>query len=176
MDNQRKRQVPVNDLDFNYMVTDTKWGKPDVSNTFQAYLSEERKVLIPAGVKYLDPSTNEEKVSDGSVIAYETNYLWDRLQFLTQDVRLGNLNPLLGEDKYCQYYLNLAGDLLQEGMKKSFVVALSRAGTVLEVSQSKGGFFRKNLVTFRHKQTTQAIEPPKKNLFGSGGKKQYGQG
>jgi len=161
-----KRIVPQNDLDFNYIVTDTRWGKPDMSAEFKEYLSDKKKVIIPKGARYLDPKTGEEKESDGTVLAYETEYLWERLQFLSQDLRLGNLNPLLGETAYCQYYVNLANDLLQEGYKHSFIIAITRVATVIELSQSNRGFLRKNLTTFRHKQTVTQNEPPKRTIFG----------
>lgn len=162
--NEYKRTVPQNDLDFQYIVTDTKWGKPDMSPSFKNYLSQEKKVLLPSGTKYL--FNGEEYISDGNVVAFETEYLWERLQFLTQDIRLGNLNPLLGETAFCQYYIDLAGDLMQEGYKKSFSIALSRSAVVLELSQSNKGFLRKNMGTFRHKQEITNKEPPRRSIFG----------
>jgi hypothetical protein len=61
-------------------------------------------------------------------------------------MRLANLSK--DELRYCQHFIDLAGDLLQDGKRTAFVIGLSRAVTVLELSQSKGGFLRKRFGTF----------------------------
>lgn len=73
-----------------------------------------------------------------------------------------------GEVAYCQYYLDLAGDLLQNNAIKPFLIALSRAASMLELSQSKGGFLRKRMNTLSQEHISQELEPKKQKLFGKG--------
>jgi len=76
--------------------------------------------------------------------------------------------------QYVQYYIDLAADLLQSGHYKPFLIALSRAATRMELSQSKGGFLRKEMNTFTSKNINEDAEPPKKSLFGGQQKQQGG--
>lgn len=166
------RKVPISDLDFNYMVTDTVWGKQDINSELKKQLVRTRKVIIPKGERYANEK-GEAKISDGTIEGIETESLWDTMAFYTQDMRLGYLNPWYGETKYCQYYLNLASDLLQERMVGAFIVALSKVATALELSQSNHGFLRRNMNTFTQKSQQQLIAPPKRSLFGKAPKETF---
>lgn len=145
----QKRTVPQSELDLNMLVTDGVWGKaevpPELKNKLQKYFigkNEEGKPEV----------TNES--------------LWGLLGFYTRDMRLANLAVKDGELAYVQYYIDLANDLLQADMIEPFLISLSRAATRLELSQSKTGFLRKQMNTFRQESVHQEIEPPKKSLFG----------
>jgi len=133
------REVPVNELDLQLQTTNPKWGDY-ISPEFRARLMTESKT--------------EDELK-----------LWELLQFYTRDVRLGNLSAT--ELNYCRYYLDLAADCLENQYKNSFIIALSRAVTVLETSQSKGGFLRKLFGTVRHEsESIERREPIKRGLFG----------
>jgi hypothetical protein len=143
-----KRTVPQSDLDFNLMTTDPVWGSANISTELKKKLSE----------------TIEGIDTEGNV-KYKETELWGLLNFYTRDVRLGNLRAW-DELPYVQYYLDLAGDFLQSDMIKPFLIALSRAATKIELSQSKNGFLRRRMNTFTKESFNTESEAPKKNLFG----------
>lgn len=145
-----RRVVPQSGLDWNMMLTDTMWGSQQIS-------------------KQLKEKIRQRTVRDDGMIDKEA--AWELLSFYTRDVRLANLNVLTGEVSYCQYYLDLAGDFLREGFPEAFATSLARAATVLELSQSKGGFLRKRQNTLTTENLQGEIEPQKKRLL-FGAKKQ----
>ena len=149
----QRRTMPQSELDLSLMTTDSVWGKPEVSPELKERLNK----------LYTTVNENNEE-------AFTISSLWGLLGYYTRDMRLANLSVAMGEVQYCHYFLDLAGDMLQAGMIEPFVICLSRVATVLELSQSKGGFLRKQQNTFRHEQTKEQIEPAKKSLFGTGKK------
>lgn len=149
-----KRMLPRSDLDFNLMTTDAVWGSPYISEALRERVS---KYFVSYNEK------NEEIVTKDD--------LWGLLGFYTRDMRLANLSMFNGELNYCQYYLDLANDFLQANMIEPFLICLSRVATVLELSQSKGGFLRRRMNTFTSEHFQGDIEPKKKSLFGAGPKK-----
>lgn len=152
---QKIRTVPNSELDLNLMLTDSVWGKQDVSKELKDKL-----------MRYYS-----EEQSDGSKKITKES-LWGLLGFYTRDMRLGNLSDM--ELKYCQFYIDLANDLLEEDFIKPFLIALSRAATVLELSQSKNGFLRVKQNTLRQETVHQEIEPPKRGFFGGAKKSNEG--
>lgn len=144
-----RRSVPQSDLDFNLMTTDPVWGSQGIDETL-------REKLKKATVRYDE---------QGQPI-YDKEELWGLLNFYTRDMRLANLSKFDGEVIYVKYYLDLAGDFLQSDMIQPFIICLSRAATVLELSQSKNGFLRRRMNTFTQEQFKSEMEPPKKKLFG----------
>ena len=149
-----RRITPQSDLDLSFMTTDSVWGKNEVS--------EELRERLNKALTTVDADGNTGTTIDS---------LWGLLGFYTRDLRLANLNSQ--ELKHCQYYLELASDLLLAGFPESFMICISRVAGVTELSQSKNGFLRKNNNTFRTEQMQGDIEPPKKDLFG-GKSKQRG--
>lgn len=149
------RVLPLNDLDLQLMTTDSVWGKAEVPPELKDRLNR------------IYTSQDEQGQQEQTIES-----LWGLLGFYTRDMRLANLNPLLGEVFYCQYFLDLANDLLQAGMIEPFLISLSRVATILELSQSKNGFLRRKMNTFTQERISKD-EPPKKQLFGVG-KKQGG--
>lgn len=143
----QKRSVPQSDLDYNLMTTNPVWGDPQINAELRAKLSQIR----------------QEKNEQGESEIKKEN-LWSLLNFYSRDMRLANLSR--EEILYIQYYLDLAGDLLQSDMVRSFLICLSRAATVLELSQSKHGFLRRRMNTFTQEQFKTEMEPPRKKLFG----------
>lgn len=138
---QPRRIMPQSELDLNLMMVDGVWGKPEVSMELKNRLKQV-----------------------GGETAVES--LWGLLGMYTRDMRLANLSTFDGELDYVSTHLDLAHDFLQSNMTGSFMVALSRAATRLELSQSKGGFLRKRMHTFTQESKTGEIEPAKKSIFG----------
>lgn len=160
-DGKQSRTLPISDLDFSLMTTDNLWGKHDVPDSFKQKLK-----------KYYKTVTTDK---DGKVTEeIETDSLWDLLGFYTRDMRLANLSVMHGEVEYCRFHLDLANDLLQSNFVRPFLITLSRVATVLEISQSKGGFLRKQMNTFTEQKMSGEMEPPKKSLFGGSGKRKEG--
>jgi len=153
----QSRSLPTSDLDLNLMITDNVWGRPEVSKELKETLNQ----------------YYSQKDEEGNTI-YKSSSLWGLLSYYTRDIRLGNLSVWDGELALCRYYLDLAGQLLYAGLIEAFLVALSKAITIIETSQSKGGFLRKAMNTLRQEHLNQNIEPPKKGFFG--GSKKEGQG
>jgi hypothetical protein len=159
-----KRPLIRSELDLQLMTTDSQWGRDDVNSTFREKIIRRYGYLKPKldnqgnpifinGV----PQTDLEVTDEG---------LWGLLGFYTRDMRLGNLNKFDGEVFYCTYYLDLAGDYLQAGMVEPFLICLSRVASVLEISQSRGGFLRKRMNTLSQEHISIESEPKKANLFG----------
>ena len=166
------RKVPISDLDFNYMVTDTVWGKHDINPELKRQLTKTKTVRLPKGARYLDEN-GKVQISDGEVFISESKSLWDILAIYTQDLRLGNLNPFWGETKRCMHYVDLASELIQENMISSFTTGISRVASQLELSQSNRGFLRRQMNTFTHKSQQQIMQPPKRSLFGKAPKEEF---
>jgi hypothetical protein len=130
------------------MTTDPVWGSNQISPELQKMLSRTIEGIDSSG----NPKFSEQK-------------LWGMLNYYTRDVRLGNLSKW-DEIPYVEYHLNLAGDFLQNSMVSPFLIALSRAATKIELSQSKGGFLRRRLSTFTKEEFRSEFEPSKKTIFG----------
>lgn len=146
------RQTPQSDIDLQMILTDPKWGSAQIP----IELREKLKAVIGEW---------EEEEGGKKVIHPVTEQLWGLLSFYTRDVRLANLSAFSGEVDYVRYFLDLAGDCLREGYIKSFLKSLSLAVTVLETSQSKGGFLRKRHGTISKEEIKGELEPPKKGLL-----------
>jgi len=158
-DNQGRRVLPQSDLDFSLMTTDSVWGKAEVPPELRTKLGRYFMSKNKDGTQLKDDEGNP-------VATFES--LWGLLGFYTRDVRLANLSSWNGEVEYCQYFLDLAGDFLQEDQIEPFLICLKRVATILELSQSKGGFLRRRMNTFTQESNTFEKEPPKKSLFGTG--------
>jgi len=156
MSEQQRRTLPENELDLNLMITDSVWGKSEVPEELKTRLN---RLYESAGMDGKSKITTES--------------LWGLLGFYTRDMRLANLSSWNGEVAYCQYYLDLAGDLLQDNYVEPFIICLSRAATLLELSQSKAGFLRRRMNTITSESKTMSDEPPKKSLVGGSKKARY---
>lgn len=148
------RKVPQSELDFELMRLEPEWGRQTVSEDLRA------KLVNILGIQE-NPDTKETELT--------VEHLWGLLSYYTKDVRLGNISNKNGEFNYCQAYLDFAGDCLREGYIQSFMTALSRVITVLELSQSKDGFLRRRQGTITSEQFQEILEPKKRSFFGNGG-------
>jgi hypothetical protein len=164
---QPKRQVPQSELDYNFQLTNPVYGNPQVSDGLQSQLKKIVTLKDAQGNVIYNEKTGEPYLMDVSS-------LWDLLAFYTRDLRLGNLSVWDNEIGYCRYYLDLAGDYLQEGMIECFLICFKRSATVTETSQSKGGFLRRIINTIRSENISGNLEPPKKSLFGGKKKDDFG--
>ncbi len=145
---EQRRSIPQSDLDFNLMTTDPEWGRASVDMDFKEWLSY----------------YTSQKDKNGQDEIVKKN-LWGRLNYYRRDIRLANLSKW-DEIPYVQYYLDLAGDFLAADMIEPFLICLSRAATVLELSQSKNGFLRRRMNTFTQEQFKTEMEPKKKSMWG----------
>lgn len=158
------RQIPRSDLDLNLQLTNTVWGTP--------YISGALKDRLQRYYVGKDKEGNVEYDEEGNPIV-TTSSLWELLGFYTRDMRLANLSVITGEVAYCQYYLDLANDMLHADMVEPFLICLSRVATVLELSQSKGGFLRRRMNTFTSESMQGELgEQKKRTLFGSSKQRQ----
>jgi hypothetical protein len=151
------RQVPLNDLDLQYLLTQPAWGKDDIPQELKDHLTQ-----IIGEVKDEHDQTQQIYAE-----------LWGLLGMYTKDIRLGNLSRVWGEVAYVQFYLDLAADCLTERYLRAFIKSISLAVTVLEVTQSAGGFLRKRQGTVTYEQHKREEEPAKQGLFGRKNKGGY---
>lgn len=139
----------MNDLDLQYMLTDNEWGKD-----------------IPEDLKNkLSYVTIKEVTNEDGTKTYEIEqkeHLWGLLSFYKKEMRLAYLNQT--ELIYCQHMIDLASDCLYLNLPKSFLRSLSRAITILELSQSKGGFLRKQHNTIISEEHKGDLEPPQSKI------------
>lgn len=152
----QQRTTPFSELDLTFLTTEPEWGKNAAGDLYKATAKAVREA------HYQD--LNGEKV-----LVIDKQPLWGLLQYYTRDLRLGNLSAFPGgELAYCQTWLDIAGDLLKCEHPESFLAALSRVITVVELSQSKNGFFRRRGGTITSEHIGE--KPSDKKL--TGGKKE----
>lgn len=146
----RLRDTPMSELDLQLMVTDPKWGDWSIPDELKEILGETKTFVDPeSGKQYIDISS-----------------LWGLLGYFTRDLRLGNLSRYGGEVEYCKEYLDFAGECLRNGLTGSFMSSLSRTISLIELTQSRAGFLRRQHNTLRTETTQQMLEPKKSKLFG----------
>ncbi len=138
---------PSSDIDFEYMTTNPDWGTD----------------MIPPSLRNKLDTSDIYIGEDGNEYTKKSN-LWSVLKMFNKEMRLANLSK--SELLYCKHYIELASDCLTNNWPRSFTTAISRAATVLELSQSKGGFLRRQQHTVRQ-ESINKDEPEKKGLFGS---------
>lgn len=142
------RNTPINELDMQLMIVDSEWGKE--------IAPELKQRLIEVG-------DNVTQDKDGK-LKIENKQLWGLFTYYTRDMRLGNIDK--ESFAVCSQWLNFAGDCLRENYVNSFLIALSRVITILELSQSRGGFLRKQLSTRTNVSYSEFSEKnDKKGLF-----------
>jgi len=148
-------RVPYNELDLNFMITEPAWGRECPTEL----RNKVTKVISEAYVN-----------AEGKTVV-DTEPMWGLLAYYTRDLRLGNLAPFSGELKYCQYWLDFAGDLLRENYIESFFSAMARVITLLELSQSKNGFLRRRQGTITSERVSKGSDEPEKKGW-LGGKRE----
>jgi len=164
MSDEQMRELPTSELDAQMMMTNSTWGRNEVPQELKDRLEKFYIKKAETGEVMLD--------KDGNAVVSKAS-MWGLLGFYSRDMRLGFLSEWNNELETCRYMIDLANDCLDESLCGSFMVALSRSATILETSQSKGGFLRKILNTLTQRNITQNLEAPKKAFFG-GAKKDNG--
>jgi len=168
MADKKQRSVPLSELDFNAMLSNPLWGQDWENEEIRKLLSNTKIRLDEHGTPLFH---EEERIIDGEkvkvrfIIAEEKSE-YETLSFLTRDFRLGNLSRRDGEYDYCKRWAKIAHATLQFGLKKSHIAALSKVAIELELSQSLGGFFRKESNSLYEHLTKEETEPKKRSLFG----------
>lgn len=165
MGDNEARQMPTSELDLNMMLTNSVWGRSDVPDELKNRLAKTFSVRDEQGRQMFDEKGNPIVTIDS---------LWGILGHYTRDMRLANLDSWGNELYLCRYMIDLATDYLTENMIEPFITSLSRAVTILETSQSKNGFLRKQMNTLTQVHKSQQLEPPKKGFLGRGGQQQQG--
>ncbi len=137
---------PENNLEAAMLITNPVWGSGDeVNQEFIDKITKTKQKII-------------EKNGENFLIS-EKNDIWQQLQMFTRDLRLGNLKN--SEVRYCDHYLKLAGDFLNEGYYNAFIVCMNRVASKIELSQSHNGFFR-NIMKTITRENHEKIENVKK--------------
>jgi len=156
------RQLPVNELDLQMQLTNSEWGDTPKSSQLGS-ITHDFNITYPAGTKVLMEDKKLTELKE-EITIYSEQGSWGLLAYLTRDIRLGNLTGQ--EVESCKHLLDLAGDCLQEGYSRSFSAAIKRVAHILEVSQSRKGFFRKLINTLRREDIRSDLNPPKSKFFG----------
>jgi len=118
--------IPTNSVEFETLTTEPAYGD----------------------VKEFDTNPNIDQ--DGKERA--TSEVWRILGFLTRDMRLGNIKHSIDDIEYLDDRATLTAALIyfRGGIFEDLApLALAPVSTTLELSQSRGGFFRKNSRSFR---------------------------
>lgn len=163
------QRTPVSEIDLTFLTTDPAWGKNQVPEAYMKQIIRDKQIVL-AEIQADGSIVLMRDENNKPVTIQDIEKIWSRLGFLTKDIRLGNISKLGSGADYCEYYLNLAGDLLEAGYPNAHITALQRVAVKLEVSQSVGGFLRKRQGTITSENITNELDPQKKNLFG--GKKE----
>jgi hypothetical protein len=153
MSDESKRPVIDSPIDFNMAVLNPVWGKnEEATQELKQQLTKQVKVA------YLNEETGEiEKTG------LQDRGFYGLLSYYNRDMRLANINDT--QLLYCSHFIDLAGDLLHENMIDPFLIALGRSATVLELSQSRGGFLRKRQTTLTTEEYKSELEPKKKSII-----------
>lgn len=195
MSEERENQtfIPVNELHLASRTLDPVWGKEATHELFNSLKNLTSFVaVINTQGKVLTDENNENMIflintkgqlvnkkgelilndQDKPVEVDAKESAWGLLSYYNKDLRLGYLKTNAGltgmdEVEYCQHYLDIAGDCLRLGYPKSFTTALTRAITRLELSQSRDGNLRKDMITINQNIKQDINKPkPKKGLLG----------
>jgi hypothetical protein len=111
------------------------------------------------------------RIAEQDIVVVERQAMWDLLQLYRQDLRLGNIKR--EQLPYCEHMINLCSDTIMENYPQTAMICLSRAASVLELSQSIDGFLRsKHISLVTEQNITQKEQPVKRGIFGLGKKKE----
>lgn len=166
-ESKEQRKTPYNELDLQFMVTEPAWGREatgELNKKVSKAIGEAYYMCFTCKAKLKQEKCPKCKDSNTRLVI-DKEPMWGLLSYYTRDLRLGNLSNWNNEIAFCHHWLSLAGDLLRAGHIKSFLSALSRVVDRLEISQSKGGFYRKRMGTVTQEVfSNKDVEPQKKNL------------
>jgi hypothetical protein len=143
------RQAPEHAIEFQYKFLETDWGSEEVSG------------------KLKETMTDKKEKEELDMIDW-----WSKLSFFTPDFKKGNLNVKDGQFGMVREDSRLAKDCIFNGFKKAGASILGDVATELALSPSINMALIKVLQTQSiQSRNVQVSEPPKRSLFGLGGKK-----
>jgi hypothetical protein len=182
---QKQQPKPSNDIDLQAMTTfphiSSDYMSDRVRNKFREYsyvlesVEEHYVELCPVTGAEIPCSRSVERPkrdANGEPLIQVTRDNWANMELFTQDFRLGNLS---GRELFvARYNIDLCSDILTAlpaSFNKPALISLERAVSVVETSQSKGGFLRQLFNTFFQHSSLKEDAPTKRNFFGMGKKK-----
>jgi len=188
---QNQRFIPVNEIDAGMRTLETSYGKEATSELYNALkgltsfvvvINSEGKVITDEdGENLIFLINNENQLVDqkGNVVKNDKDKpvevdakesSWGLLSYYSKDLRLGYLNDNItkgsNEVEIANFYLNIAGDCLRLGYPKSFETALRRVITLIELSQSRNGNLRRDMITIKQDISQSINKPKKKGILG----------
>jgi hypothetical protein len=190
-ENQSQRFIPVSEIDASMRTLETSWGKEATTELFNALkgitsfvtvINTEGKVITDEdGENMIFLINNKSQLvnTKGKIITNDKDKpveidakesSWGLLSYYNKDLRLGYLNDNIAkgsnEVDIANYYLNIAGDCLRLGYPKAFETALRRVITLIELSQSRNGNLRKDMITIKQDISQSINKPKKKGILG----------
>ena len=188
---QNQRFIPVNEIDAGMRTLETSYGKEATSELYNALkgltsfvvvINSEGKVITDEdGENLIFLINNENQLVDqkGNVVKNDKDKpvevdakesSWGLLSYYSKDLRLGYLNDQItkgsNEVEIANFYLNIAGDCLRLGYPKAFETALRRVITLIELSQSRNGNLRRDMITIKQDISQSINKPKKKGILG----------
>jgi hypothetical protein len=164
---EESRVVPSSDLDFQSMITTPVWSKSSaISSEMKEALASIKIVRhYKKGDSRVNQMTGEVEICNQDITIETELNEWGKLGYLTQDLRLSNLDK--NEVNHCIENLDLGFSLLQFGCPKSFLICVDEVAHILELSHSKNGWFRQGLNTLRTESRQDITQKDEKgNFFG----------
>lgn len=137
-----QQYAPANDTDLFIYSLDPAWSTEHINTDFEQPLT--------------DAEGNFVKDASGKQIMVFS--FWHALKFVKRDLRLGNLNPKIDDIGWMEDRVHLAQTLLslRDGAFKCLAPSsIMPVIASLELSQSRGGFVRKNFRTFSFKNESE---------------------
>ena len=151
-----KRTVPLNELDFNMSTTETVWYSQEISPILQKELTHRRFIKDNKGELIRD--------KNGVPLVELIDYS-GKLKIQTRDNRLSNLDS----NGYLEtrWFDGFASDSMLLGdLPRSTTHCIMQKDSILNLSQSKRGWFRKIMNTLFQHSKFEGSEPDKKKMFG----------
>lgn len=157
MSDDFKRSVPVNELDFNMSTTETVWYSQSIDPDLQAELTK----YIPVR----DINGNIRRNEQGEPLFTVKDYS-SKLKIQTRDNRLSNLDSQGFLET--RWYDAFASDLLLlSNLPVSTTHCLMQKDSILNLSQSKRGWFRRVMNTlFQHSKVEGGDGQQRTKIFG----------
>ena len=144
---------PSTDTDLFIYTVDPAWSTESINTDF------EQPLLDAAGNPVLDEHRNP-------VLVFS---FWHSLRFIKRDLRLGNIDPKIDAIEWMEMRVQLAQNLLMfrgGAFKRLAPMALAPVIAILELSQSRKGFVRKNFRTFSFKSENEDKSRASGGFFG----------
>jgi hypothetical protein len=166
----QKRILPESDLELTFAFTNPQWGDESVNQDLQ---NRFKRVVVKKAYKgqIVTGDQGQPVVSDGSHNVVEEKNHWANLSFLTRDLRLANYDEKTY--KFCSYFYELAGALLNQGYVEASSLSLEIGAIHGEMSQGKKGFLRRMQNTLIKEEKYSQMEVKKNSILSGKPKEGY---